>query len=222
MTTGRTALRNALALGVAVLVFGASFGVLATAAGLSVPLACGLSLLVFAGGAQFAAVGVLAAGGSALAAVASGLLLNTRYVAFGLTVAPLLGPSRWRRALGTLLLTDEAAALALAQADPRDAPRVYWTTGAVLYVVWNAGTLAGALAGKALGDPMALGLDAAFPAGFLALLAPLVRSRRAVAAALAGVALALALTPLVPPGIPVLGAALGALGGLAVREREPA
>jgi predicted branched-subunit amino acid permease len=209
---------RALAFGLAAAVFGASFGVLAVAAGLGVAQACAFSLLVFAGGAQLAAVGVVAAGGAAGAAVASGLLLNARYLAFGLTVAPLLRGPVWRRALGALLLTDETAALALAEPEPRAAARAYWTTGAVLYVAWNLGTLAGALAGEALGDPAALGLDAAFPGGFLALLAPLLRGRRAKAAAAAGVLLALALTPLLPPGIPILVAALGALAGLAVPE----
>lgn len=209
---------RALALGMAVAAIGASFGVLAVAEGLSLAQTCALSLLVFAGGSQFAAVGVVAAGGAAGAAVASGLLLNARYVAFGLTVAPLLRGPVWRRALGAMLMTDESAALALSEPDPRAAARAYWTTGAVLYVTWNLGTLVGALAGEALGDPRALGLDTAFPAGFLALLAPVLRGRRARVAAAVGVLLALVLTPLLPPGIPILAAALGALAGLAVRE----
>lgn len=212
---GRVA-RNALTMGVYAAVFGGSFGVLSTAAGLPVLQTCALSLLVFAGGAQFAVVGVLAAGGATAAAVASGLLLNSRYLAFGLVAAPFVRGSLARRALGAQLLTDESAALALAEPDPREAVRTYWVTGAVLYVVWNAGTLAGALAGGAIGDPATLGLDAAFPAGFLALLVPLLRDRPLRKAALAGAALALLLTPVTPPGVPILAAALGALAGLRV------
>jgi len=208
------AVRNALTIAAYAAVSGVSFGVLATSAGLSVLQTCALSLLVFAGGAQFAVVGVLAGGGATAAAIVSGLLLNSRYLAFGMVVAPFVRGSLARRALGAQLLTDESAALALAEPDPAEAVRTYWVTGAVLYLVWNAGTLAGALAGGAIGDPATLGLDAAFPAGFLALLVPLLRDRPRRVAALAGAGLALLLTPVTPPGVPILAAALGALAGL--------
>lgn len=223
MPTDRTILRNVLALSATVLVFGVSFGVLAVAAGLPVSQVCALSLLVYAGGAQFAVVGVVAAGGTAVAAAIAGLLLNMRFVAFGMTVAPLFaGRPPWRRALAAFLLVDATAAMALAQPEPRAASRAYWMTGVAIFTCWNAGTLLGALAGDVLADPTTLGLDAAFPAGFLALLAPLVPDRRTRAAAAAGAVLALALTPLLPPGLPILGAALGALVGLAVPHAEPA
>jgi 4-azaleucine resistance transporter AzlC len=210
-------LRNSLAIGASVAVFGLSFGVLSTAAGVSVAQTCALSLLVFGGGAQFAVVSVVAAGGTTAAAVVSGLLLNSRYIPFGIVVSRFLQGRLARRALGAHLLTDESAALAMAAPDPQQGARAYWISGAVLYVLWNAGTLAGALAGEAIGDPTALGLDAAFPAGFLALLVPLLRDRRSRVAAAAGVVLALALTPVAPPGVPILAASLGALAGLAAR-----
>lgn len=215
----RTILRDALALGVAVGVFGLSFGVLAVASGISAPMACALSALVFAGGSQFAAVGVIAAGGSPLAAVASGLLLNARYAAFGLALAPVLRGTLLHRAAAAHLVVDESAALALGRRDPREARQAFWTTGIMLFVLWNTGSLLGALAGGAIGDPAALGLDAAFPAGFLALLFPLLTGPRTRVAALSGAGVALALTPFVPPGVPILAAALGALAGLAVPER---
>jgi len=212
---GRAA-RNALTIAAYAAVFGVSFGVLATSADLSVAQTCALSLLVFAGGAQFAVVGVLAAGGATAAAVVSGLLLNSRYLAFGMVVTPFLRGSVARRALGAQLLTDESAALALAEPDAREAVRTYWVTGVVLYLVWNAGTLVGALVGEAIGDPATLGLDAALPAAFLALLVPLLRDRPRRVAALAGAGLALLLTPVTPPGVPILAAALGGLAGLRV------
>jgi 4-azaleucine resistance transporter AzlC len=218
----RTILRQAAAIGFADILFGISFGVLAVDAGLPVAQACALSLLVFAGGAQFAVVGVLAAGGAAAAAVAAGLLLNSRYLAFGMVIARLLDGPVWRRALGAQLLTDESAALALSQENPHDAKQAYWLIGGVLFVLWNAGTLVGALLGEAVGNTSALGLDAALPAGFLALVVPLLVDRRSRVAALAGAALALALTPLLPPGIPILASALGALAGLAVPEKAGA
>lgn len=217
-TDGRAVVRRALGLGLAVGVFGVSFGVLAVTAGLSVPVACALSVLVFAGGSQFAAVGVIAAGGSPVAAVAAGLLLNARYAAFGVAVAPVLGGSRLRRALAAQLVIDESSAMALGETDPAMARRAFWVTGVAVFVLWNAGTVVGALAGGGIADPAVYGLDAAFPAGFLALLGPLLRGRRARAAAAGGVLLALALTAVTPPGVPILASALGALAGLAVRE----
>lgn len=206
--------RQAIVVGVAVGLYAISFGVLAAAAGVSWPMACAMSALVFAGGSQFAAVGVIATGGSPLAAVAAGLLLNARYVPFGLAVAGLLRGGLPRRMLAAQLVIDESAAMALGQADARDAQRAFWWTGAAVFVCWNIGTAAGALIGQAVADPRALGLDAAFPAGFLALLGPLLSSRRVQLAAVTGAIIAVVLTPLTPPGVPVFCAALAALIGL--------
>jgi len=213
-------LRQALVLGVAVGAFGVSFGVLAVAAGLSWAMACAMSLLVFAGGSQFAAVAVVAGGGLPAAAVAAGLLLNARYVPFGMAVAPALRGGLMRRLVAAQLVIDESSALALAQRDDRDRERAFWLAGSAVFVCWNLGTLVGALAGSAIGDPAAWGLDAAFPAGFLALLAPLLTTPAARRAAAAGALLAVALTPLAPPGVPILVAAAGALAGRAGRTRD--
>ncbi len=182
-------------MGLAVGVFGVSYGVLAVAAGLPASMVVAMSVLVFSGGAQFAAVGIVAAGGGPWAAVVPGLLLSTRFVPLGLAAAPFLGGPARLRAVAAHLLIDESAAVALAQPDARSARRAFWSTGLVLGVTWLAGTVVGALAGTVVRDPAVLGLDAAFPAGFLALLAPLVRTRRQRAAAVAGAALAVATTP---------------------------
>jgi 4-azaleucine resistance transporter AzlC len=213
-------LRKAVVLGAAVGIYGVSFGVLAVAAGLSPLTALAMSVLVYSGGAQFAAVGVIAAGGAPLAAIASGLMLNSRYVAFGLAVASRLRGRLPKRLLAAHLVIDESSALALAESDPRAARRAFWLTGFSVFVFWNAGTLFGALAGSLLGDPAALGLDAAFPAGFLALLAPLLDSRAARASAVAGALVAVALLPLAPPGVPILAAALGVLAGIPLAGRR--
>jgi 4-azaleucine resistance transporter AzlC len=211
--------RKAAVLGVAVGIYGLSFGVLATASGLTLWQAVGLSTLVFAGGSQFAAVGVVAAGGAPLAAVASGLLLNSRMVAFGLALAPVLGGRLPRRMLAAHLLIDESAAMALAQPEPRAARR-FWLTGVSVFVCWNVATVLGALAGGRLGDPEAIGLDAAFPAGFVALAVPHLRSRRGWAAAAAGASIAAVLVPLSPAGVPIVAAALGVVPAfLFVREQ---
>lgn len=209
---------KALPVGLAVGAYGLSYGVLAVAAGLSPLTATVSSLIVLAGGSQFAFVGVLAAGGNPLAGAVGGLLLNLRYLAFGFAIAPHLpsGTVR-RRAVDSYLVVDESVALALA--GPIDeAGRRFRVVGWTVVAAWIAATAVGAYGGRLLGDPAALGLDAAFPAGFLALLAPWLRHRRGRVAAAVGVLLALALTPVTPPGVPILAAGLGALVALRVPD----
>ncbi|WLW53010.1 AzlC family ABC transporter permease [Streptomyces sp. YU58] len=197
-------------------IVGVSFGAIAVADGLPVWVPVVMSLVVYAGSAQFSAVGVLLAGGGPAAATATGLLLNTRTVAFSLAVADLLGPGRLTRLLGAHLVTDETVAFALAQPDPARRRAAFWISGLGLFAVWNIGVLAGALAGGALGDTATYGLDAAFPAVLVALVLPALREGPAVRrSALLGAALALAVTPAVPAGVPVL----VALAGLAVYGR---
>jgi 4-azaleucine resistance transporter AzlC len=202
--------RDALVLGAAVGVFGVSFGVLAAAEGLGVAKACALSLLVFTGASQFAAVGVLAGGGTIGAALGSALLLAARNAVYGVVMAPTMRHrSLPRRLLAAQLVIDESTAMATGQERAADREGAFWLTGASVFVFWNLGTLLGALAGDAIGDPETYGLDAAFPAGFVALLAPHLRTRRGLAAALSGALIALVLVPLTPAGTPILAAALG-------------
>jgi 4-azaleucine resistance transporter AzlC len=196
--------RDIGALAVATALVGASFGAIAVAAGLSVWLAVAMSIFVFSGAAQFAAVAVIAAGGSPLAAVVAGLVLNVRHVPLGLAVGDTLSGSWPRRLLGSHLLVDEAVAFAIAQSDPRRRRVAYWTTGIALFVAWNLGVAGGAAAGQGIGDPSDLGLDAAFPAALVALLLPALRKRKPRRVAVAAAVLALATTPVLPPGVPVL------------------
>jgi predicted branched-subunit amino acid permease len=157
-------------------------------------------------------VGIVASGGSLLAAVVAGLLVNARHLPFGFAVADALGAGRARRLLGSYLLIDESVAFALAQRDPGRRRAVYWAGGVGLFLCWNLGVLAGALAGRRIRNTDALGLDAAFPAVLLALVLPSLRDGGTRRAALAGAAIALATTPFLPTGLPVL----LALAGLAV------
>jgi predicted branched-subunit amino acid permease len=183
--------------------------VLAANADLSLAKTSALSLLVFAGGSQFAAVS-LAAVGNPAAGVVTGLLLNTRLLAFGVLAAPLVTGSPLRRAIGAQQVVDEPVVLAL-EHDDRTAQRTaFWFAGVLLYLCWNTVTVVGALAGDVIGDPRRIGLDGAFPAVFVALLAPRMRDPEGRRVALGGAAIAVALTPLLPAGVPVL------LGGLAV------
>ncbi|MFJ3665796.1 AzlC family ABC transporter permease [Streptomyces sp. NPDC090106] len=193
-------------------IVGVSFGAIAVAGGLPVWVPVVMSLFVYAGSAQFSAVGVLLSGGGPFAAAVTGLLLNTRTVAFGLAVADVLGRGRLARLLGAHLVTDETVAFALAQSDPLRRRTAFWVSGLGLFAVWNTGVLAGALAGGALGDTARYGLDAAFPAVLVALVLPALRQDAAVRrSAVLGAGVALAVTPLVPAGVPVLLALAGLL-----------
>jgi 4-azaleucine resistance transporter AzlC len=220
MSPHRTILRDAATIAVAAGAIGVSFGVLARSAGLDPVMTCVMSVLVFAGGSQFLAVAVVASGGGLLAAVLGGLLLNARHVPFGLSLVPMLRGSLLRRILSSQIVIDESTAFALAQPSPELGRRAFYAVGLSLFAAWQAGTAIGAFAGGVIGDPQAAGIDAAFPAGLLALLAPQLRTREAKASALAGAALALATTPLLPPGGPILVAGLGVLAGLALGRRR--
>jgi len=205
-------------------VVGVSFGAISVAGGLPVWVPVVMSLVVYAGSAQFSAVGVLLAGGGPFAAAATGLLLNTRTAAFSLAVAEIIGRSRTARFLGAHLVTDETVAFALAQTDPVRRRTAFWISGLGLFAVWNTGVLAGALAGRALGDTATYGLDAAFPAVLAALVLPSLRADPAVRRSAAlGALLALAVTPAVPAGVQVPAALAGlALYGRTDRKEEAA
>jgi 4-azaleucine resistance transporter AzlC len=213
----RSPVASSIVLGAATGVFGASFGVLAVASGLSVAKTGALSLLVFTGASQFAAVGVIGSGGTPLAALGSALLLAARNSAYGLVLAPEVRGPWWQRLVAAHLVLDESTAMAMAQPEPRDRVRAFWATGVAVFVCWNIGTLAGALGGGAIGDPSTLGLDAAFPAGFVVLIAPHLRRLDGKVAAVLGAGIALVLVPLAPPGVPVIAAGLAALVGLRAR-----
>jgi 4-azaleucine resistance transporter AzlC len=211
-------LTRAVGIGVAVGVYGISFGVLAVASGLSPAQACVMSMLVFTGASQFAFVGVIAGGGGALAAMGPAVMLAVRNAAYGLSLASILPPRLRDRALAAHLVIDETTAMARAQSDPVAARQAFLATGVSVWIFWNAGTLAGALLGGGIGDPQSLGLDAMFPAAFLALLAPQLRRPGAPVAAAAGIVIALALVPFTPAGVPIVAALAGVVPGLLVAK----
>src|SRR5438034_7670139 len=205
----REILLTSAPIALAVFVFAVSFGVLAITARIPGWAAVLMSALVFAGSAQFAALGVLTAGGGIVTAMLTGGLLNLRYIATGIAVARSLPGGPLRRALLGQLVVDERYAMAAGAGGPgRPDRRTLVVAGASLYAVWVLGTLVGTLLGPVLGDPRRLGLDAAFPALFLALLWPMLSGRHAVRCALGGAAVALLLAPFTPPGIPLAGAAV--------------
>ena len=209
-------MRAVAPIAVAVVAFGASYGILARDAGMGVAAPIVMSLTTFAGSAQFAVASVLESGGAVAAAIVAAVLLNLRYLAIGASVAPSLRGGPLRRLAEGQLAVDESWAIAQRDGEV-DRDRMIGA-GLVLMVAWCGGTVAGVLGGSALGDPSDYGLDAMFPALFLALLVGQLDGPRARASALAGGLIALALTPLVPPGIPIVAAAAGAVVALGVRR----
>lgn len=207
---------DSVVLGVGIGIVGVSFGVLAVATGLSTLQAMAMSTLVFTGASQFAALGVIGAGGSPLAAVATGLLLGARNAGYALYVSPHLHGHPLRRALEAQLTIDESTAMAAAH--PSEPRTGFLWAGLSVFVTWNLGTLIGALGGAVL-DPHALGLDVALPSAFLALLAPHLGKNRGRWAAGFGVLIALVATPLTAAGVPVLLAATGAMIAMRITER---
>ena len=216
----RAVLRDALTVGVATGAYGVSFGALSAGAGLSLPQTAALSLLMFTGASQFALVGVVGAGGGAVTAATTAILLGTRNAFYGLRLASVLRSRGLRRLLAAQLVIDESAAMAVAQHDSALSRLAFWATGAAVFVLWNLATLAGAVGAEVLASPQALGLDAAAPAAFLALLAPRLRGGDAWAIALASGLAAVLLTPVLPSGTAVLAAALGAVALVAVTRRR--
>lgn len=203
----RQIISAAVAVALAVAAYGLSFGALAVAAHFSLAQAVVLSAFAFTGASQFALVGVLGGGGTAASAVSVALLLAARNGLYAVRMTPLMGWRGWRRLLGAHLTIDETTAMATARTQPAQIRLAFWATGIALWLLWNLSTLAGAAAGAAIGSPQRWGLDVAFPAAFLALLAPQLRTPRAVATAVLAVVVTLALVPVSPVGVPVLVAA---------------
>lgn len=200
-------------------IVGISFGAIAVGAGFPIWLPMLLSVVVFAGAAQFMFIGIVAAGGNPIAAVAAGLLVNARHIPFGFAIGDVIG-DRWaEKVVGAHLMIDESVAFTLAQRDRAKRRATYWLTGIGLFICWNLGVVVGAIGGSAVGDTDAFGLDAAFPAVLLALILPSLRDPATRRAALTGGVIALATTPFLPAGVPVLLALAGVLVGYSTQRR---
>ena len=209
----RAGVRVGIPFAIASFLLSVSFGVVAKEAGFSSVAAIVMSAIVFAGSAQFAAVAIYASGGSLGAAVVAAALMNSRFLPMGVALAPSLPGGPLKRAAQGQAIVDSSWALAAREDGTFDRWLLFGVT-APQYVAWVSGTVVGALFGDALGRPETLGLDAIYPAFFVALLIAEMRSRRAAGAAALGALLALALVPIAPPGVPVLVASLAALIGL--------
>ncbi len=209
----RTVLRDSLSVAIPVGSYGAAFGAAAVAGGFSVTQACALSLLLFSGASQFAVVGVMVGGGTALSAITTGALLGTRNGLYGMRMAPILKLTGFKRFLGAQITIDESTGVALSQESRgEDAMRYgFFATGIGVFVFWNLFTFIGALSANSIGDPSSWGLDAAVPAAFLGLVWPRLVNTKTRIAALLSVLMALSLTPFLGAGLPIIATVLIAL-----------
>jgi 4-azaleucine resistance transporter AzlC len=217
----RRVLAESMGVAAATAAYGVSFGAIGATSGFTVWQTCVLSLLVFTGASQYAMIGIVASGGSMWSGSATALMLGTRNTLYGLRLARLLRLRGWRRLAGAQIVIDESTAMALKPKGEADARLAFFATGIGIYVLWNLATLIGAVAGDAIGDTDAYGLDAAVPAAFLALLWPRLDSAFTRLTALTAAALALVLVPLTRPGFPVIAAAAVAVGAALVRRPAP-
>ena len=220
----RTIVRNAVFVGLAVSVYGLSFGAMGITAGLNVPQTSALSVLMFTGASQLAFVGIIGAGGAPATAIVTALLLGLRNAMYAVRMSTILGVRGGWRLLAAQFTIDESTALSIAQDESVEQGRAsrlgFWSGGLSVFVLWNLATLAGALSTQALGDPKALGLDTAIAAGLAGLLWPRLRDRESWTIAAGALALALALTPFTPAGVPVLACSLIAFGVAGVTLRR--
>ncbi len=190
-----------------------AFGAAAVANGFSVLQACLLSLLTFSGASQFAVVGVIGAGGSSISAIATASLLGTRNALYGVIMAPRLNVRGFKRVVAAQVTIDESTGVALGQ-EQRGIDAVkkgFWYTGIGVFVFWNLFTLAGALGAQAMGDIRAFGLDSAVPAAFLGLVWPRLTGKFERILAVSCALFAIAMTPILPAGLPIIATAFIAI-----------
>jgi predicted branched-subunit amino acid permease len=208
-----TTFRDSLSVSFTVGAYGTAFGAAAVANGFSVLQACLLSLLTFSGASQFAVIGVLGAGGSALSGIATASLLGVRNGLYGVIMAPRLKVKGFKRIIAAQVTIDESTAVALGQEvrGEKAMRQGFWLTGFGVFFFWNLFTVAGALGAQAMGDIRAWGLDSAVPAAFLGLVWPRLVTNRDRALAVGCVIFALAMTPILPAGLPIIATAFIAI-----------
>jgi len=196
--------RTAISVAFTVGLYGAAFGAAGVTAGFSILQSCLLSILLFSGASQFAVVGIMGAGGSAISAIATATLLGFRNALYGLQMAPILKVTGLNRMLAAQITIDESTAVATLQDNDTERKRGFYVTGIGVYIFWNLFTFLGALGASAIGDPAVWGLDAAVPAAFCGLVWPRLKNKLQFVVCASAIALALLLTPLTPAGVPII------------------
>ena len=213
--------RDSLSVSFTVGAYGVAFGAASVANGFSVLQSCLLSLLTFSGASQFAVIGVVGAGGGALSGIATASLLGIRNGLYGVLMAPILKVCGFKRVIAAQITIDESTGVSLSQETRGESAmrEGFWLTGFGVFIFWNLFTLAGALGAKAMGDPSAWGLDAAVPAAFLGLVWPRLKNSSDKLLALIAAAFAIATTPFLPAGLPIIGTAvIAVIAGLRVAK----
>ena len=213
--------RDSLSVSFTVGAYGVAFGAAAVANGFSVLQSCLLSLLTISGASQFAVIGVIGAGGSAISGIATASLLGFRNGLYGVLMAPILKVRGFKRLVAAHITIDESTGVSLSQEarGPEAMREGFWLTGFGVFIFWNLFTLAGALGAKAMGDPSAWGLDAAVPAAFLGLVWPRLKSSTDKTLAIIAAVFAIATTPFLPAGLPIIGTAvIAVIAGLRVKK----
>ena len=213
--------RDSLSVSFTVGAYGVAFGAAAVSNGFSVLQSCLLSLLTFSGASQFAVIGVIGAGGSAISGIATASLLGFRNGLYGVLMAPILKVRGFKRLVAAHITIDESTGVSLSQEarGPEAMREGFWLTGFGVFIFWNLFTLAGALGAKAMGDPSAWGLDAAVPAAFLGLVWPRLKSSTDKTLAIIAAIFAIATTPFLPAGLPIIGTAvIAVIAGLRVKK----
>lgn len=204
--------RTSVSVAFTVGLYGAAFGAAAVTAGFTVLQSCLLSLLLFSGASQFAVVGIMGAGGSAISAIATATLLGFRNALYGLQMAPILKVTGLKRIIAAQITIDESTAVSTLQSIDSDKKRGFYLTGFGVYVFWNLFTFLGAIGASAIGDPSVWGLDAAVPAAFCGLVWPRLKDKKHFVISACAIILALSLTPITPAGIPIITTVLLAIG----------
>lgn len=209
-TVNRTTAAASLSVSFTVGLYGIAFGAAGIAAGFSLLQTCLLSLLTFSGASQFAVIGVIGAGGSAISGITTASLLGIRNSLYGLRMSPILQLKGVKKLVGAQVTIDESTGVALGQSELGiDAMRQgFWLTGIGVYIFWNLFTVVGALGAQAMGDPAAWGLDAAVPAAFLGLVWPRLTNHFERALAVTAMVFSIVLTPFVAAGVPIISTAL--------------
>jgi 4-azaleucine resistance transporter AzlC len=196
--------RTSLSVAFTVGLYGAAFGAAGVTAGFTILQTCLLSILLFSGASQFAVVGIMGAGGSAISAIATATLLGFRNALYGLQMAPILKVTGLKRILSAQITIDESTAVSTLQENDVDRKRGFYLTGIGVYVFWNLFTYLGALGASAIGDPAVWGLDAAVPAAFCGLVWPRLKDKKQFLISALAIVLALSLTPITAAGIPII------------------
>lgn len=196
--------RTSLSVAFTVGLYGAAFGAAGVTAGFTILQTCLLSILLFSGASQFAVVGIMGAGGSAISAIATATLLGFRNALYGLQMAPILKVTGLKRILSAQITIDESTAVSTLQENDVDRKRGFYLTGIGVYVFWNLFTYLGALGASAIGDPAVWGLDAAVPAAFCGLVWPRLKDKKQFLISALAIVLALSLTPMTAAGIPII------------------